>query len=85
MKETGTIHWLTPNAGATNSSGFTALPGGNCDGGGFADLGHYAYYWSASEGGPSGAWIRGLEYTADGVYRNYHNRGFGFSVRCLRN
>ena len=31
MKEAGTIHWITPNAGATNSSGFTGLPGGMRD------------------------------------------------------
>ena len=28
LKETGTMHWLTPNSGATNESGFTALAGG---------------------------------------------------------
>lgn len=28
LKETGTVHWQSPNTGATNETGFTALPGG---------------------------------------------------------
>ena len=28
LKETGTTHWFKPNTGATNKTGFTALPGG---------------------------------------------------------
>ena len=28
LKETGTVHWASPNTGATNESGFTGLPGG---------------------------------------------------------
>jgi uncharacterized protein (TIGR02145 family) len=28
MKETGTVHWLSPNNGVTNETGFSALPGG---------------------------------------------------------
>lgn len=31
MKETGNVHWLNPNKGANNSSGFTALPAGIYD------------------------------------------------------
>ena len=52
LKEVGITHWLTPNLGASNTSGFTALPGGgrynvHSDGGVFADLGLFNYMWSA--------------------------------------
>ena len=58
MKTTGTIEagtglWYAPNTGATNSSGFTALPGGHrYDFGGFCGLGYYAYFWSSTECDP---------------------------------
>ena len=32
VKETGTSHWKAPNTGATNETGFTALPGGFIEG-----------------------------------------------------
>ena len=58
LKETGTIHWTPPNAGATNSSGFTALPGGLIDPGGYTyNQGNGGYYWTSSESGVS-AWFR---------------------------
>jgi uncharacterized protein (TIGR02145 family) len=46
MKEIGTSHWTSPNAGATNSSGFTALPGGYRESNGiFWEIGKYGFWW----------------------------------------
>ena len=85
MKETGTTHWNSPNTGATNSSGFTGLPGGYCVPGTYSDVGTVGYWWSSSEyfTGAS-AWCRGLIYNDDNAYRNSHYKTNGFSVRCLR-
>jgi len=48
LKETGLTHWNTPNTGATNEVGFSALPGG-CRGadGTFQSIGYSGYWWSA--------------------------------------
>src|SRR5574344_601553 len=50
LKETGTTHWNSPNTGATNETGFTALPGGcrNSDGA-FYSVGDLGYWWCATE------------------------------------
>ena len=86
LKETGNSHWRSPNTGATNSSGFAALPGGcRDDGGDFSYLGYYADFWSSSENGASRAWDRILGYYNDGVYRGNDYRYYGFSARCLQN
>ena len=50
MKEVGTVHWASPNTGADNSSGFAALPGGNCYSNGiFNDLGNEGHFWCSTE------------------------------------
>lgn len=50
LKEEGFSHWHKPNMGATNESGFTALPGGHRDSdGSFDRLGTYAYFWNKNE------------------------------------
>ena len=85
MKATGTSLWNTPNAEATNSSGFTGLPGGYRDFvGSFYYFGYFGYWWSSSETNTAYAWFRYLDYNDGVAYRNYGYKRFGFSVRCLR-
>src|SRR5690554_5171130 len=90
LKATGTIEagtglWYDPNTGATNETGFTALPGGYCSSdGSFYYVGDYGYWWSASEGNTGYAWGRSVYYSGSDVYRNGYDKELGFSVRCLR-
>jgi len=84
LKQTGTTNWISPNTGATNSSGFTALPGGNSWAGSFNNAGNNGYWWSASELSATEAWGRYLYYSYCGVNRGYNSKSLGFSVRCLR-
>ncbi len=84
MKEIGTIHWDSPNTGATNSSGFTALPGGRRYSNGFLTyLGYIGDWWSSSvhSGYPL---YRSLNSTSGRSYRDYDSKAYGFSVRCLK-
>jgi uncharacterized protein (TIGR02145 family) len=85
LKETGTSHWNTPNTGANNESGFTARPGGSrgSSSGSFNDMGHGAYYWSATEFN-NGARYRLLYYYNSDLYGSYFSKQGGFSVRLLR-
>jgi uncharacterized protein (TIGR02145 family) len=85
MKETGTTHWNSPNTGATNTSGFTALAGGDRYGNGnFGSSGFNAYFWSSAQNSSSYAWDRYLSYINDGVGRYYGGKENGLSVRCLK-
>jgi uncharacterized protein (TIGR02145 family) len=85
MKETGTAHWNSPNTDATNSSGFTGLPGGYRIGNGsFFNIGNYGFWWSSSEYGTPSAWYRYLYYDSGNANRLNTIKKNGFSVRCLR-
>ncbi|MFA4907062.1 MAG: fibrobacter succinogenes major paralogous domain-containing protein [archaeon] len=84
MKEIGTTHWSSPNTGATNESGFSALPGGSRHYSGTYDyIGSYGYWWSAAEHDSGSAWYRDLNYNCSDVYRYYNGKRYGFSVRCV--
>jgi uncharacterized protein (TIGR02145 family) len=86
MKEAGTAHWASPNTGATNSTGFTALPSGSRDdNGGFYDLVYEERFWSSTEYSSTGAWVRYVKYDDEDLSKAGHHKIFGFAARCVKN
>jgi len=84
LKEAGISHWCIDNTGATNETGFTALPGGERTGSGhFIVIGEYGYWWS-STGDINSSWSRALSCSAPDINRTSYNGGEGQSVRCVR-
>jgi len=86
LKETGTDHWSNPNTGATNESGFTALPGGErrADNNTTSLKNEYGFWWSATE-------ISSVYVSHVYIRNNYSNaytsiltKDYGFSVRCIK-
>ncbi len=85
LKENDTTHWKSPNVGATNETGFTALPGGyRSENGEFKGLFNYGSWWTATENNAGYAWGRGLTYLNNYVYRDNIYKEIGFSVRCVK-
>lgn len=89
LKERGTIHWISPNEGATNETGFTALPsGGRSNNGTFIGIGSSGYWWCSNERGQENAYNVWLSCN-DGNLYDYGgiitNDICGFSIRCLKN
>ena len=87
LKETGTTLWIYPNSGATNKSGFTALPSGDRIGadGSIYNLGGYSIYWSSDEATFTLAINRVLVFDNTNFRIGYDNKTAGFSVRCIKN
>ena len=85
LKETGTTHWLSPNTGATNESGFTALPGGQRNGWGiFTELGHTCVFHTSTLDG-NDSYRRYLDNTHSSINRYSTWKICGYSIRCLKN
>jgi len=85
MKETGTTHWISPNTGATNESGFAALPGNRSYGDGtFYYVGYSGFFWSSTASGASDAWRCRLLYNNAASGRYAFDMRIGLSVRCVR-
>jgi uncharacterized protein (TIGR02145 family) len=94
MKSTGTTYWNSPNLGATNESGFSALPGGwKNSNSRFQDIRNRAYFWSASgtqtntaSNDSSNAWQVSLDTQQEYFAISGNNlKSYGLSIRCLKN
>lgn len=85
LKETGFTHWASPNTGATNQYGYTALPGGmrHYDGT-FDGISLYGCWWSASASGTSTAYYRSIFSDSEELHNPSFGKTNGFSVRCLK-
>lgn len=85
MKVAGTTTWISPNTGATNTSGWAGLPGGNRQVNGlFGLIGNFGYWWSSTESSLAFAWFRALAYNSVSLAKDSVSEKNGFSVRCLR-
>jgi len=84
LKETGYRHWLPPNTGATNATGFTAIPGGLRNGdGSFLNLGANAYMWTSDKDG-NNIWSRFPGRNTAQMNRYSALSYYGFILRCVR-
>jgi uncharacterized protein (TIGR02145 family) len=87
LKETGTTHWISPNTGASNQIGFTAVPGGTChqQSGSFYAIHLQIGLWSSTVNNTSEAWMSMLMHDQSYSDRFSVDKKLGNSVRCIRN
>ena len=85
LKEVGLANWIIQNVGATNEYQFTALPGGQRSAAGsFGGIGESGFWWTSTENNSSDAhfwYINNINTTA---HKDYDNKLYGRSVRCVK-
>lgn len=84
LKETGTTSWKSPNTGATNSSGFTALSSGRSGDKAMGYIGSFTYFWSSEDDDDYNSWCRGLESSNEKLSLHQVEKKNGYSVRCIK-
>jgi uncharacterized protein (TIGR02145 family) len=88
LKEAGTSNWSSPNGGATNSSGFSALPGGYRvpNSGSFMALYELGHYWTSSlvQTDSTMAHWRMFNYNNGELFRHERKQSAGLSIRCVK-
>lgn len=86
LKEVGTTHWADPNIGATNESGFTAIPCGLRVGNQLHNFREQGYWWSLDQMDLWFVIVHHLYNREVSIDANHSFlKDYGFSVRCLQN
>jgi uncharacterized protein (TIGR02145 family) len=85
LKESGTDHWLIPNTGADNSSGFGAVAAGiRYFEGSFSSVSYFTSFWSSTQIGTDDKWYMSLYYGDAKASLGHKSKNYGFSVRCVK-
>ncbi len=85
LKETGTVHWQSPNVGATNEYGFNALPGGfRHTNGIFFWVYHNTHWWTSTQHPTSEYFNRYLDSGHALIGRGTSDKRSGFYIRCVK-
>ncbi len=85
LKETGTTHWLAPNTGATNITGFTAVPGGFRMYSGKSEMiGAFGVWWTSTVSDDFSAMNCGMFSDNEDAVVSVNRKANGCSVRCIR-
>ncbi len=94
LKERGTSHWISPNAGTDSvrvektigDPNFRALPGGyRLTNGTFVGIGSHGYWWTSTPGNDKSSWCHKMFYNKGDTYRYSVSNKYGASVRCIKN
>jgi len=86
IKEAGLTHWISPNTGATNETGFTGLPGGRryFYDGTFITIGQLGYFWSSTENEGVYGGVGIMHYNSAELEGDAYSKPNGMSVRCMK-
>ncbi|MEI8273502.1 MAG: fibrobacter succinogenes major paralogous domain-containing protein [Paludibacter sp.] len=87
LKESGTNNWVSPNQGATNETGFSALPGGDCwyGNGTFENVNYYGFWWTSNNSTTDHAYsfrMKNDNSILDDTWTLIKSNGL--SVRCVK-
>lgn len=85
LKETGTTSWKSPNTGATNSSGFSALSSGRGGDKTMEIIGYKTFFWTSADDDDATSWCGILTSSTGELSLSQADKVDAYSVRCLKN